>query len=323
MRRLLTIATALVLAGGAAIWNASPALAQSATTTTATHVAVTLSEMSVGLSVGTVPAGPVIFDITNRGGAEHEFVILKTEIAEDALPPSADTPGKAAEIGHVDEIDPILPGATVTLAVTLAPGHYVLLCNKPGHYAAGMHATLTVATSVNATLKEMSIGLDRAYAARGSVTFSVTNAGTVVHEFVVLKTDIAEGALPPSTDEAGKVQEVGHVDEIGSIDPGTTKTLTVSLEPGKYLLICNEPGHYAAGMHTAFTILPSLAGSVVAAIETARAAEGLEDLSDEQALVDVTMLVRAPGVVVSDLDRAAIAEGIVPRAVAADGSLLY
>ena len=28
--------------------------------------------------------------------------------------------------------------------VTLAPGHYVVICNLPGHYASGMHADLTV-----------------------------------------------------------------------------------------------------------------------------------------------------------------------------------
>lgn len=323
MRRLATFTTALILASGAAISTAGPALAGSETATPAAHVSVTLNEMSVVLSTDSVPAGPVIFDITNKGGAEHEFVILKTAIAEDALPPSADEPGKAAEIGHVDEVDPVLPGATATLAVTLTPGHYVLLCNKPGHYAAGMHASLTVTSPIAATLREMSIVLGRSFATRGSVTFAVTNDGTVVHEFVILKTDIAEGALPASADEPGKAEEVGHVAEIEGIDPGTTKELTVTLEPGKYVLICNEPGHYAGGMHASFTILPSLPTGVIAAIEAERAGEGIEDLSDEDALVNVNALVKAPGVVVTDLDRAAIADGIVPRAVASDGSLIY
>ena len=323
MRRLVAFIAAMILASGTAICSARPALAASDTTAGATHIAVTLNEMSVVLSTNTVSAGPVVFDITNKGGAEHEFVILKTEIAEDSLPASADEAGKAAEIGHVDEVDPVLPGATASLSVTLTPGHYVLLCNKPGHYAAGMHAALTVTTPVAATLKEMSIALDRSFATRGSVTFSVTNNGTVMHEFVVLKTDLAEGALPPSADEPGKAEEVGHVDEIEDIAPGTTGTLTVSLEPGKYVLICNEPGHYAAGMHASFTILPSLPAKVIAAIEAERASEGIEDLSDEEGLVDVDALLKAPGVVITDLDRAAIGNGIIPRAIGANGSLIY
>ena len=323
MRRLATFATALILASGAAVSTAGPALAGSETATPATHVSVTLNEMSVVLSTNSVPAGPVIFDITNKGGAEHEFVVLKTAIAEDALAASADEPGKAAEIGHVDEVDPVLPGATATLAVTLTPGRYVLLCNKPGHYSAGMHASLTVTSPISATLKEMSIVLDRNFATRGAVTFAVTNTGTVMHEFVILKTDITEGSLPPSADEPGTAEEVGHVDEIEDIAPGTAKQLTVVLEAGKYVLICNEPGHYAAGMHASFTILPSLPVSVVAAIEAERAAEGIEDLSDEDGLVDVDALLKAPGVVWTDLDRAAIADGIIPRAVASNGSLIY
>ncbi|MGV8964931.1 MAG: sulfocyanin-like copper-binding protein [Cellulomonas sp.] len=28
--------------------------------------------------------------------------------------------------------------------MTLAPGHYELICNLPGHYAAGMYTELTV-----------------------------------------------------------------------------------------------------------------------------------------------------------------------------------
>ncbi|MGX7876784.1 sulfocyanin-like copper-binding protein [Mesorhizobium sp. ORM6] len=32
--------------------------------------------------------------------------------------------------------------------------------------------------------------------------------------------------------------------------------MTVDLKAGKYLLICNVPGHYGAGMWTEFTVDP-------------------------------------------------------------------
>lgn len=323
MRSLVTLITALMLAIGATVAGATPAAAETTSTSAATHIAVTLTEMAVELSVSTVPAGAVVFDITNKGSAEHEFVVLKTTIAEDALPPSTDEVGKAAEIGHVDEVDPVIAGSTATLAVTLTPGHYIVLCNKPGHYAAGMHASLTVATPIASTLKEMSIGLGQRYAVPGAVTFVVTNAGTVTHEFVILKTDIAEGALPPSADEPGKAQEVGHVEEIEDIAAGATATLTVALTPGKYVLICNEPGHYAAGMHASFIVLPGLPTGVASALDAQLAADGIEDLADREGRVDVPALLKAAGVVVTDFDRAAIAGGILPRGVAADGSLMY
>lgn len=46
-----------------------------------------------------------------------------------------------------------------------------------------------------------------------------------------------------------------HVDEIEALNVGDTKTLTVSLEPGKYVLfICNLTAHYTLGMYVAFTV---------------------------------------------------------------------
>jgi uncharacterized cupredoxin-like copper-binding protein len=37
-----------------------------------------------------------------------------------------------------------LPGASGWVTVTLPPGRYELVCNLPGHYAAGMYTQLTV-----------------------------------------------------------------------------------------------------------------------------------------------------------------------------------
>ena len=318
MRHAFTFAAGAIIAIGGALASASPGAAETSPTTT--HVAVTLKEMSVQLSTTTVPAGPVVFDITNTGAVEHEFVILKTDIDAAELPASLDEEGKAAEIGHVDEIDPVASGTTVSLAVTLGPGNYVLVCNKPGHYAAGMRAAFTVATPIAATEKEMSITLGQRFATSGPVTFTITNTGSAVHEFVVLETDIPEGAVAASTDEPGKAEEPGHVGEAEDIEPGKTATLTLTLDPGKYVLICNMPGHYAAGMHTSFTVLPGLSRAVRAAIDRAHAARGVED---GQRLVDVDALLTARGVVVTDFDRAAVAGGIIPRAVRADGRLLY
>jgi uncharacterized cupredoxin-like copper-binding protein len=42
--------------------------------------------------------------------------------------------------------------------------------------------------------------------------------------------------------------------DTGDMQPNATKTLDVTLAPGAYLLLCNLPGHYAAGMVTPFTV---------------------------------------------------------------------
>jgi uncharacterized cupredoxin-like copper-binding protein len=107
---------------------------------------------------------------------------------------------------------------------------------------------------VTASLKEFSITLGRATASPGSVTFNVTNAGTILHEFVVLDTDTAAGSLVVTAD--GTVSEDGLtvVDEIEDIAVGATPSLTVNLTAGHYAIICNVPGHYAGGMHTDFQV---------------------------------------------------------------------
>lgn len=38
----------------------------------------------------------------------------------------------------------ILPGASGWVTLTLPPGRYELVCNLPGHYAAGMYTQLVV-----------------------------------------------------------------------------------------------------------------------------------------------------------------------------------
>ena len=44
----------------------------------------------------------------------------------------------------LDSGSSLRPGETRLLATTLAPGHYVLVCNLPGHFRAGMHVDVTV-----------------------------------------------------------------------------------------------------------------------------------------------------------------------------------
>lgn len=108
---------------------------------------------------------------------------------------------------------------------------------------------------VNATLADFSITLDSNSAPAGEVTFDVTNDAEQTHEFVVFQTDLAEDQLP--TDENGDVDEEGEgvtlVDEIEDIEDGSSQSLTVNLDAGSYVLICNIPGHYRQGMHTSFS----------------------------------------------------------------------
>ena len=71
------------------------------------------------------------------------------------------------------------------------------------------------------------------------------------HEFVVLRTDRPHNALPV---KAAVAAETGRRGEISSIAPGKVRSLTLTLKPGKYVLICNLLGHYKAGQHAALRV---------------------------------------------------------------------
>jgi uncharacterized cupredoxin-like copper-binding protein len=90
----------------------------------------------------------------------------------------------------------------------------------------------------------------------GNITFEVHNDGTIQHSFYVVKTDLDQASLPL---DGTKVDEnatgVDFVDEIDDFDAGTIKTLSVDLDAGHYVLICNIAGHYTQGMHAAFDVM--------------------------------------------------------------------
>jgi uncharacterized cupredoxin-like copper-binding protein len=89
----------------------------------------------------------------------------------------------------------------------------------------------------------------------GKITFHVTNNATdTVHEFVVVKSDLAEGALPVDADGNVDEDQINHLDEVEDIQPGESQDFTMELQPGNYVLMCNLPDHYKQGMHASFTV---------------------------------------------------------------------
>lgn len=110
--------------------------------------------------------------------------------------------------------------------------------------------------NITGNLNEWTVKTDATTAKAGEVVFTVTNDGTIGHEFLVVKTDIASGEIPLDGDHfAEPTDGIEVIDEIGEFAKGTTETLTLNLDPGTYQLVCNLPGHYSAGMHMAFTVV--------------------------------------------------------------------
>jgi uncharacterized cupredoxin-like copper-binding protein len=117
---------------------------------------------------------------------------------------------------------------------------------------------------VSATLKEWQISLSSTTHSAGAITFNITNDGDKEHEFVVRKTDLKADSLPLNADkevseDAPELTEVGDPSELAEIKPGSTgNTLTVTLQPGHYVIFCNlhveDLLHYEEGMHVDFTV---------------------------------------------------------------------
>ena len=108
-----------------------------------TQVSASVTEMSVTLDATTVPAGEVTFDVANVGTVEHEFIIIATDLPQDQLPVKDGTVDEDG-VDVVSEIPGLQPGTDAHLSVDLPAGHYVIICNEPGHYLAGIHTELTV-----------------------------------------------------------------------------------------------------------------------------------------------------------------------------------
>jgi len=111
--------------------------------------------------------------------------------------------------------------------------------------------------TVMAALYNMTILLDTNQVKTGFVIIEASNVSdaSLIHELVVLKTDVPADQLPVAK---GKVTEkqfkkLGEVEDVAA---GKSKRLTLKLPVGRYVLICNEPGHYEMGMRTSLLVTP-------------------------------------------------------------------
>ncbi|GAA2150553.1 hypothetical protein FHX52_0340 [Humibacillus xanthopallidus] len=111
------------------------------------------ARMSLTAEPTTVPSGQVSLVVDNRGWRTHELVVLPLSAgaAVGERVPGADS--KVDEAGSLGEAsnscaagagEGIASGAAGWVTLTLAPGHYELVCNLTNHYANGMRQELVV-----------------------------------------------------------------------------------------------------------------------------------------------------------------------------------
>jgi len=136
-------------------------------------------------------------------------------------------------------------GFTAFLIVALLAASILTACGGP--------------TKIDVSLKTYTITPSATTAKAGEITFHITNDATdQTHEFVVFKTDLPEDQLPVNSEGVVDEEAPGLtlIDEAEDIGPGVSKDLTVTLEPGNYVLVCNTAlnQHYQHGMHVAFIV---------------------------------------------------------------------
>jgi uncharacterized cupredoxin-like copper-binding protein len=206
-------------------------------TATKTTITVTMSEYKFKLSkTKNIPIGTVTFKLVNKGKIPHNFKIN----------------GKTSKL--------VMPGKTGTLTVTFKKkGSFAYLCTIVGHAKLGMKGTLgiasaptttttttttpaatcaaPVATTVTVSEFEYGFTLSQTTVPCGTVTFVMTNNGSIVHDFIVYGANPAPSGIGPT------------------LNPGQTATIqTVLTHAGAYMYECDVPRHAELGMQGTLTV---------------------------------------------------------------------
>jgi len=152
-----------------------------------------------------------------------------------------------------------LPGKTLRLAV-LGLVLAIAVAIVGFHSHTHSHGDLTVRDSSGQTVRvgDWKLG-DRPEAVpallrSGDLEFSLENADLVAHDFFVLQTDTEAGALPV-VDGRVDVERPGAVfASVESFQPGQQGGMSFAFPPGRYVLFCNQAGHYQHGMYYSFEV---------------------------------------------------------------------
>ncbi|MEX1255754.1 MAG: hypothetical protein WEE64_15575 [Dehalococcoidia bacterium] len=156
---------------------------------------------------------------------------------------------------------------TLRLALfALASALFVTLLLGAGAVSAQTTVNVTMTDPITST--EFDLTVDTTSAPEGEVTFAVSNAGGIGHDFLVIDTDLPANQLPIVA--ATNSVDLSQVDVAGStpvIPGGGSDTLTLNLTAGSYILLCNVPGHWS-NMNAAFQVTGSTTPTTPAAQPT-------------------------------------------------------
>ena len=209
-----------------------------------------------------LPAGESAYVFENVGGQPHFFEVVQiedgiTDAEIEAALQSEEEPQWV--LGPEDGLGLLTPGQSATATATYEPGTYLFLCFMPdtegtAHAELGMWKRVTASEGVSAvpapdpdfTIEVDSDGwsLPDLSGMTGDVTFAISGSGkSQRHSFEVgrlLDESLQLEEIEPAFNgwlESG-YQDPQPADLLGglfSVEPGETRSLTITLEPGTYL----------------------------------------------------------------------------------------
>lgn len=247
----------------------------------------------------TATAGVVTIRLQNTGAKLHHMQLFRLEEGKrlaDLFPilyrnkGIAGAPSWAVPAGGPSAA---LPGRTIAVRQSLAPGRYAAICWIPApdgalHFMKGMMAEIEVTgaalgaatgaapgtatrpaapeagtrTEVRASLREYTVDLERPLT-RETRTIRVENRGTQAHEFLLVR--LAPGRTVDDVAHWSEKGQVGAapVEEwmgVAGLAPGAVAWLDVRLRAGRYAIFCLSPDakdgrpHLLHGFRTTFTV---------------------------------------------------------------------
>jgi uncharacterized cupredoxin-like copper-binding protein len=171
------------------------------------------------------------------------------------------------------------------VSLVLAAASTVALAAATGAFRSGTTPRATACTApalpgavVDVTLMDMAAGMmgagpmmggqasammrlhaDQQSVTAGTVSLRAQNIGSVNHELIVLPLPAGQTAGRRAVGADNRIDETDSLGEASrscaegegeGINPGSVGWTSLQLPPGDYELVCNLPGHYAAGMYT-------------------------------------------------------------------------
>lgn len=227
------------------------------------------------------PAGLTTIRLINHGAEPHHSQMIRLapgHTPEEFFAALAAGGPPPAWISMVGGPNAVLAGDTSVVVQDLEPGTYILLCFIPGadrvpHFVKGMQAVMEVTPATQSALEEPTADVtmtlvDFGFELSGPVKagnriIRVENAGPQPHEVVLARMEPGRTVADLLAWEEAGAQGKGPGEWAGGVvalEPGSHAWFSVSLTPGKYILICFVPDagdgkpHHAHGMSREFEV---------------------------------------------------------------------